>query len=183
MSLSPYMNPDREAVLWVTAQELGTFSLGQLMAAVGNCDDLNVRNIIRSWEKLGMVQKRAGGKTLPKFLYDTRQDRTEDLIKGKSGQENMWRAARLLGSFSPAILAMHAATDETPVTEREALNYCRLLLRGGFVRVAQTAIPGKRSPIYRIILNTGPEHPREYRVRAIWDPNTGRFAHVAEPSR
>lgn len=174
-----YIDPDRLAALWVKAQELGTFGARQL-AVDARADLGRVQATINAWMTAGLVED-TGARVLKRPRY--RVVETGHAGASLDPQNNMWRAARLLGEFSPVSLAMHAATDLVAISEWQAIIYCRVLLRGGYVRVVQKAIPGKRSAVYRVIRNPGPFHPREHRVKAVWDPNTRAFAHVAEPAR
>ena len=45
------------------------------------------------------------------------------------------------------------------------------------------ARPGVRAARYRLVRDTGPRAPRERRVRALWDDNERRYAHVPGTAR
>jgi len=101
-------------------------------------------------------------------------------ITRQTAHGNMWRTARNLSVFTPADLAIHSTTDVVSVDEEEASAYCRLLLRGGYLRVERKARPGHHQALYKLIRNTGPAAPRERRVRAVYDDNLCQFTHIAE---
>lgn len=88
------------------------------------------------------------------------------------GIENMWRSMRMLPQFSVVDLAAHSTTDTVSVARETAVAYCTMLLKTGYLRVLQTAIPGRRHAIYRLIRNSGPQPPQVQRVKQIFDPNT-----------
>lgn len=98
-------------------------------------------------------------------------------------QDNMWRTARQLRAFGALDLVAWSSTDEVPVSESMARQFCALLLKGGYVRVTRKAKPGINDAMYRLIRDTGPKAPTERRIRAIFDPNQGRFVHVPEPKQ
>lgn len=175
-----YTNADRRAALWVKAQELKTFTSKQLAADTSG-DACRVRVTLKEWIAEGKVENT--GTTAHRRIIYRVLEADEVVTHGLDPLENMWRAARLMGEFSPVSLAMHAATEQAPITEDDARAYCRVLLRGGYLRVIRTAVPGRRSAVYRTIKNPGPLYPREHRVRAVWDPNLAAFAHVSEPSQ
>lgn len=87
------------------------------------------------------------------------------------GTENMWRSMRMIGQFTPHDIAVHSNTDTVAVTEATAKAYCSMLLRAGYLRVVQKAIPRKRQATYKFIRNTGPLPPQIQRVKQVYDPN------------
>ncbi|WP_339636197.1 hypothetical protein [uncultured Sulfitobacter sp.] len=91
-----------------------------------------------------------------------------------SGVENMWRTMRMRDTFTPRDLAAHATTDIVSVTEATAKSYCSALLKAGYLKVVQKAIPLKRQAMYRLISNTGPKPPMIQRTKQVFDPNTGK---------
>ncbi len=87
------------------------------------------------------------------------------------GVENMWRSMRMLREFTPRDIMVHSTTDTVSVTEATVKSYCSMLLKAGYLRVIQKAVPGKRQPIYRFVRNTGPLPPQIQRVKQVYDPN------------
>ncbi len=92
---------------------------------------------------------------------------------------NLWRAMRMLRTFTPRDLAAHAHTDVCEVSERAALDYCQMLLRAGYLKVMRKAVPGRRQAVYQLVRDTGPRPPRERRLRAVWDDNRGEIMHIS----
>lgn len=108
---------------------------------------------------------RDGGTHAPRLKPDG-----SPVVQG-TGNLNMWRTIRMISSFNPQDLALQASTDEVGVKEETARSYCSLLLRAGYLRVIQKAVPGKRQAIYKLIRNTGPLPPQIQRVKQVYDPN------------
>jgi hypothetical protein len=108
-------------------------------------------------------------------------------VKAKSamlGAElaNMWRAMRMLKTFSPRDLAAHCTTPDVEVTELQARNYCRALLEVGYLRVLEKATT-TRPARYRLVEDTGPQAPTIRLVPRVWDANVSRMIEpVAGPS-
>lgn len=94
----------------------------------------------------------------------------QPVTQGK-GVENMWRSMRMLRQFTPRDIMVHSTTDTVSVTEATVKSYCSMLLKAGYLRVIQKAVPGKRQAIYRFVRNTGPLPPQIQRVKQVYDPN------------
>lgn len=88
-----------------------------------------------------------------------------------AGTMNMWRSMRMIKEFTALDLAIHSTTDVVGVTEATAKSYCSMLLRAGYLRVRQKAVPGKRPAVYQFVRNTGPKPPQIQRVKQVFDPN------------
>ncbi len=85
---------------------------------------------------------------------------------------NLWRAMRLLGTFSVVDLLAHSRTETVAIPDRFARDYTRTLMTAGYLRVAKPAARG-REAVYRIARNTGPAAPVIRRLAALVDPNLG----------
>lgn len=94
-----------------------------------------------------------------------------------AGLENIWRSMRMLGQFTSQELALHSTTEHVAVSEATAKAYTSMLMRTGYLRVIQKAVPGKRKAVYRLIRNSGPRPPQIQRVKHVFDPNT-RQVHI-----
>lgn len=95
-------------------------------------------------------------------------------------REQMWRTMRVLGEFTPSDLAVHASTEEHPVTLNDTKEYCRYLALAGYLRVASRGKPGNRGgggelTRYRFLTPryTGPKPPMIQRTKRVFDPNRG----------
>ena len=95
------------------------------------------------------------------------------------GQDHMWRAMKMLGSFTARDLAIHASTDDVQVRLNTAASYIKHLHRAGYLAIQQAAKPGHRPgagtvAVYRLIptMISGPLAPQVMRSEWVWDPNT-----------
>lgn len=96
--------------------------------------------------------------------------------RDRSPEARMWLAMRMLGAgFSPLDIAEHATTSDGVVTEALARNYCRQLLKAGYLRVHQTAVHRVRPAKYLLVINSGPRAPVVRRMQGILDRNEARF--------
>lgn len=100
-----------------------------------------------------------------------------------AGVENMWRSMCLMRQFSALDIAVHSTTDIIQVSEREAKEYCAILLRCRYLKVIEKAMPSiGRLAIYRLIQNTGPLPPQVQRVKQLYDPNTQQTLQPGGPA-
>lgn len=93
-----------------------------------------------------------------------------------SGRARMWRAMKMLRSFTVAELAAQASLQDAPVALGEADHYCHWLARGGYLLAAGTDrwafVPGR---------DTGPKAPQVLRVKRLLDPNNGEIVYESAP--
>ncbi|WP_298034178.1 hypothetical protein [uncultured Desulfovibrio sp.] len=82
-----------------------------------------------------------------------------------SGRTRMWRAMRILQTFTLAELVNAASLPEAPIADSEAETYCNWLRRGGYLH------GGKGRWAFVPAMNTGPRAPRILRVSRLYDPN------------
>lgn len=94
------------------------------------------------------------------------------------GQDQMWRAIKMLGDFSARDIAIHASTDQVTVRLNSAQSYLKYLHRAGYLAVVHPGKPGGKPGTgemarYRLIpsMNTGPMAPQVQRTAWVWDPN------------
>ncbi|WP_226779549.1 hypothetical protein [Oceaniglobus trochenteri] len=172
---------------WNTAVRLGEFSCYQLASECG-LDAKMVREIVGEWVKARRAEFTHVGEKRRRRYRLIGDIGVQPLFRRPDGspvgnqtpQGNMWRSARQLMVFTPRDLAVHSTTDVVIVNEEDAAAYCRMLLRGAYLRVERKARPGVHQALYRLIRNTGPAAPRERRVRAVYDDNLCEFTHIAE---
>jgi len=93
---------------------------------------------------------------------------------------NMWRSMRIIKAFTPRELVAYSNTDTVKVSEQTAKTYCSMLLKAGYLRVMQKAVPGKRQATYRFIRDTGPKPPKIQRVKQVFDPNLNEVTYRQE---
>lgn len=97
---------------------------------------------------------------------------------GKKGlaQQYLWNTARrLTQGFTVADIALLASTDEVVIAHQTAKDYCRVLELAGLLRVINPNRRQKEHVVYalRRAADTGPKAPVRYRVKLLFDPNTG----------
>lgn len=95
-------------------------------------------------------------------------------------REHMWRAMKMLPSFTFVDLAVNASTDEMRVTEQDAKDYVKHLFAAGYLSALRPGKPPRTQGLYRLIKNTGPRPPMVTRAKIVFDPNLGKIAWVEE---
>lgn len=100
-------------------------------------------------------------------------------VEQGQSREHMWRAMKMLPSFTFVDLAVNASTEEMHVTEQDAKDYVKHLLRAKYLAVLTPATP-RRKATYRLHRNTGPKPPMVTRAKIVFDPNLGKIAWVEE---
>jgi hypothetical protein len=160
---------------WKAAEELGRFDRETLAAKAG-CTYHMASKWMREWVETGLltvvgVEDR---KTIHQVVARPETAPSDRIVPRRieSPRGNMWTAMRQMTTFGPLDISVAASTETTPISPALAVEYCRMLLRIGYLRVIRKAVPGVRDPVYRLIRNTGPRPPVERRVALVWDPNT-----------
>lgn len=100
-----------------------------------------------------------------------------------AAREQMWRAMKMLAAFNPRELALAATTDEQAVSDVDAADYVKNLLRAGYLMVVEPAT--KRSQArYRFVRtrNSGPLPPQVQRLNSVWDANLRMVVWQEEPA-
>ncbi|BBU57422.1 hypothetical protein [Mameliella alba] len=134
------------------------------------------QKFMRRWARLGWIRvsRKDGHRKI--YVNAARAIPVVPAVKADPTPEgNMWRAMRRMPNFTPTDLAAHANAGGVEVTVEKARSYCRSLLAAGYLKVRETAIPGRRQPRYQLIRNTGPQAPVVRRVKGLMDPNEGEF--------
>lgn len=165
------------AELWEKVRKLDEFYWSDL-ARLG-CAEKTAKNYIRKWETAGWIRLvRKDNRNRRHFVASDRPIcpiGPPPVSAEATPEGNMWRAMRHLREFSPTDIAAHANAGGIDVTVDKARAYCRQLLASEHLKVRQTAIPGRREALYRVVEDTGPRPPRQVRLVGILDPNTGKF--------
>lgn len=169
-----------EKVWKVAATMVGDFSANDLATAGGVAPQTAI-TYLRRWKEEGKVNvsHREGNRI---FYAVARKDALplSPMVPEKATKHgNMWRSVRMLKSFTPTDVVAHSNTPETEVTQPDAMAYCQMLMRAGYLRAEKKAQPGRREARYRLIRDTGPRPPREKRVRGVYDDNLSEFTHLA----
>lgn len=92
-----------------------------------------------------------------------------------AGTESMWRAMRMLKSFSTRELVTLASSGGVTVTLDTAKRYVAHLHKARYLRMVERGGPGCGAR-YALVpaRNTGPRPPQVQRVHHVWDANEGR---------
>ena len=98
------------------------------------------------------------------------------LPKGVAAQ-HLWNGARTLPRFTADELRRHSPVGDR-ITDDELRSFINLLLRARYAKIARKRRDADTT--YRLIRNSGPLPPVEVRVRAVWDQNDSRIAHMPE---
>jgi len=86
------------------------------------------------------------------------------------GNQALWRTIKILGSFTPAELALAASTKAVAVKASAAQDYLKYMLRAGYVRRTAPR-PAIRYSFVRS-RDPGPLPPQIQRVKQVFDPNS-----------
>ena len=81
---------------------------------------------------------------------------------------------QMLQQFTSRDLIIHASTDEHPVAQVHANDYCKILAKAGYLRVIKAGRSG-RLAVYRFTRFTGPKAPMIQRTKQVFDPNTNEI--------
>lgn len=172
-----------EQSAWDWAKDQDEFHVSDLskMAGIGAN---SATKFLCHWEsegRIGLVRKVRNSRwfaSVDKIL--ARAAAQAPTLNKATPEGNMWRAMRGLKTFSPLDLAAHSNVGGIVIEEEDARRYCQQLLRVGYLRAVDKAIPGRRSARYRLIRNSGPLAPQHKRVRGIYDPNDETFEALSE---
>jgi hypothetical protein len=171
--MSEYLKTEDRA--FAQLPDLGVFHFTDLSRVAGINEETARRYILR-WEQAGKVRiARKDGNTRFYILAEQPIPASATTEPGRSAEGNMWRTMRLLRQFSPTDVAAHSNVGGISVTVQQARAYCRALLDAQYLRVLQTAVPGKREAFFKLVGDTGPAAPKTRRVTGLHDPNTGAF--------
>lgn len=186
--------PEGRDVIWAAIRKLGTFTVLDLEGET-RIKEATIRTYLTGLERaryLARIEDAPG--TVPGAFRRARwalinntgaeaprvTRRGETVTQGRP-REQMWRTMRMMGEFDARDLAIHASTEDHPVSEADARHYTRYLHLAGYLVIRQPAKPGNRPGTgrlarYQLLASryTGPQPPQIQRVRQVWDPNLGR---------
>lgn len=170
---------------WDIIRELRTFTVKDVDGR-SNTHCQSVRDYIVRLEKAGYV-RRLGNVEGELITYELVTDQPEAprLRRDGSpardmgrGQDQMWRAIKMLGEFTARDVSIHGSTDQVRVRLNSAQSYLKHLQRAGYLMIVRPGKPGHKPgtgemAIYRLIpsMNTGPMAPQVQRTEWVWDPN------------
>jgi hypothetical protein len=172
--------------LWNAITERKFFTYAELTEATGLAER-TIQGIVRAWEteeRVYFTGEKSGKRKIFGVTKEAEAPVTPRNEPGALGRQNsganMWRAMRGLKTFSPLDVSAHATTAKIAVSEQDARKFCGVLVKTGYLKVRQKAIPGKRPPIYQLVGDTGPNPPVVKRVQVVIDGNNGSIHNVDE---
>lgn len=161
----------REA-LWRAIRTLRTFTLAQVRSET-RCSRGQIEEYVKALLAAGLIERVEGERGRYSLVKDPgavaprlRRDGSE-VTMGR-GREQMWRAMRVLGTFTLRDLVVHATTEEHAVAEHEAASYCQYLTHAGYLLRRGDSFVAVRSRY------SGPRPPMIQRVKQVFDPNLGK---------
>ncbi len=87
-------------------------------------------------------------------------------------REQLWRAMKMLRKFTAHDLAIHATTEEHPISERSAAYYLDALRLAEYLVAAGRS--GRRTLYQLVPSRAGSKPPLIQHVMQVFDPNEGR---------
>lgn len=162
-----------------------------------NCDPMVswtlVDDYVEGLEKAGYI-KRVGGTGASKGVMGTpiqfelvkrQREAPRVSFKGEkvtqgSGNEAMWRAMKVLGTFDYNDIAKAATLGDFEVKPQTAKSYVLHLARAGYLILVRPSKPGTPAK-HRLDNNTGMHAPSITRMKVVFDRNTGEFANLQTP--
>lgn len=190
--------PRGHAGFWEIIRELKRFTIRDVDRR-SNVHLATVRDFVRRLERGGYLRRDAE-QTAEGIVYELirdqpevpalRRDGTPARQKGL-GQEQMWRAMKMLRDFDARDLAFAASTDDEQIRIATAQSYIKHLHRVGYLAVVQPAKtgtagrPGSGSLArYKLLPSkrTGPLAPMIQRTHFVFDPNLNRVVGEGVPA-
>lgn len=175
--------------IWTAVRKLRIFAVADIRAKT-HCTADTIREYTACLLNGGFLivhaEKGPGAPTIYELIRDNgveaprlRRDGSE-VTQGRA-QEQMWRAMRILGTFTPRELAVNATTEEVPVAEEAAKSYIMYVSKAGYITMVTPPKPGSRygrgaQARYRFLATryTGPRPLQVQRVKQVFDPNIGK---------
>jgi hypothetical protein len=171
--------------IWALIRELRIFLPADLTHSRLAADPSTIADYCRRLTRAGVLERAEDGLlTLVRDQPEAprlRRDGSPAAEQGR-GQEQMWRAMKMLAEFDALDLAAAASTDEVRVKPATATAYLKHLKAAGYLMVICPAQPGRgragggAQARYRLKpgMNTGPLAPQIETTDYVYDPNTGR---------
>lgn len=166
--------------------ERGVWKLAQRLTRVHWSDLLQfdvaastAKKFVQRWEQQGVLARIDTDDGRKVFRWtDAPLEEPATPVYDSSPEGNMWRAMRMLKSFTATDIAAHANTDDVTVSEQKATVYCKTLVKSGHLKVRASRIRGQRAATYMMVNYTGPVAPKSRTVKGIHDANTDEFVSI-----
>lgn len=130
----------------------------------------NAGSFIYRWEQVGLLEfvRKDGKNSIYRPVTKPQSLPHEATAKG-----NMWRAMRLLKTFTAKDIAAHSNAGGQSISIAAAGSYCGVLLAAGLLRKLKAGDTKNKATTYRLIRDLGPLAPETARVYCLQDPNSG----------
>lgn len=148
-----------------------------------------VRAWLDKWHIGGYVTRTANTNTNPTtYLYEVINDcgqqppqvNSSGVPKKPSGNEIVWRTARILKNFNARQIIASANDGDTMLNERAVRHYLFHLYEAGYI-TWHNANDTKSLAQYMLTVNTGPKAPAVQRGKKVYDGNLGMV--VYDPAK
>ncbi|MCQ4861133.1 hypothetical protein NE637_08225 [Desulfovibrio desulfuricans] len=166
--------------LWAAMRELKQFTVPELArAATVDRHAYYMSDYITGLVRAGILGKEQPARFVPAvhtLLRDLGVDaprvRKDGSMLPDTAQERMWRAMKVLRTFSVQDLVVHASLPDVPIAPSAAAAYCRWLARGKYlISMARSDSDVVR---YRFVYDSGAKAPQILRVKQLYDCNLGK---------
>ncbi|HRQ81348.1 MAG TPA: hypothetical protein PKZ97_09540 [Azospirillaceae bacterium] len=172
--------------IWAAARRSKAFTVAEIERLV-EADKEHIADYLRRLERGGFLKRLSNKPAQYQLVEDqaetprVRHDGTLIEEPRAAGQDNMWRAIKMLRDFDGVELARAAQSPGVRVAERSALQYIVALHAAGYliktqdeVRSGKKGQGGRARYALNPVKNTGPQAPQIQRCKALFDPNIGQ---------
>lgn len=168
--------------MWNVIREKTTFTLKDICGASGR-EKSSIKTYVKSLINAKIVEeiseKHVNQPTVFRLIHDAGHIAPRIKADGTpivSSREQMWLAMKMLNTFTYENLAIHASTDECLVNASDAGDYCKHLLKAGYLRVVQKSTYNSKA-VYSLNqnMNTGRFAPKVQRTKVVFDTNLNKI--------
>jgi len=167
--------------LWAAMRGLKQFRVPELTRVAGvDRHAYRTEDYLSSLVRAGILAKDKPARFVPAtytLLRDLGVDaprvRKDGSMLPDTAQERMWRAMKVLRTFSVQDLVVHASVPDAPIAPSAAAAYCQWLARGKYL--VGMARSGNDVARYRFVYDSGAKAPQILRVKQLYDCNLGKI--------
>lgn len=179
-------NPCGRQAMWeaIRANKDG-FTFRAIVDSFSELNAATFRTYLRGLVKAGFVEMSDKERYQPatfKLIKDVginapKVNRYGQFVKQGQGNEQMWRAMKMLKQFKPSDLQVAAGTEECSISFETARSYVSALYKAGYLKRLDDGT-------YCFIASryTGPRAPMIQRLKTVFDPNLQKIVWQQEAS-